>query len=130
MSTVTGDRKVVDQSTHTRWAWVGVVVTPVGVLLALGLGVLIGNLVGLLEGSEVVGTWEDSVPWYTGDDAFKVALMIVPSWLLSLVAPVFGLWHGVRSSRSGSRSGKIAAVIAGVLLALLVGYGLMGLLLF
>jgi hypothetical protein len=29
-----------------------------------------------------------------------------------------------------SRSGKVAAVIAGALLALLVGYGLMGLLLF
>jgi hypothetical protein len=36
----------------------------------------------------------------------------------------------VRSSRSGSRSAKVAAVIAGALLALLVGYGLMGLLLF
>jgi hypothetical protein len=94
------------------------------------LGVLIGSLVGLLEGSEVVGTWEDSVPWYTGDDSLKVALMIIPSWLLSLVAPAFGLWHGVRSSRSGSRSGKVAAAVAGVLLAVLVGYGLMGLLLF
>lgn len=60
----------------------------------------------------------------------KVALMTIPSWLLSLVAPAFGLWHGVRSSRCGSSSGKVAAVVAGILLALLVGYGLMGLLLF
>ena len=104
--------------------------TPVGVLLALGLGVLIGNLVGLLEGGEPVGTWEESVPWYTGNDAQKVALMIIPAWLLSLVAPAFGLWHGVRASRSGSRSGKVAAVIAGVLLTLLAGYGLIGLLMF
>lgn len=130
MSTVLTDRQLVDQSTHTRWAWVGVLLTPVGVLLALGVGVLIGSLVGLLEGGEPVGTWGDSVPWYTGDDAVKVALMIIPSWLLSLVAPAFGLWHGVRSSRSGSRSGKVAAVIAGVLLALLVGFGIVGLLLF
>ncbi|MCU0263966.1 MAG: hypothetical protein MUF09_09910 [Candidatus Nanopelagicales bacterium] len=130
MSTVIADSQLVDQSAHTRWAWAGVLLTPVGVLLALGVGVLIGNLVGLLEGSEVVGPWQDAVPWYTGDDALKVALMVVPSWLLSLVAPAVGLWHGVRSSRSGSRSGKIAAAFAGVLLALLVGYGLMGLLLF
>lgn len=130
MSTVITDRQLVHQSTHTRWAWVGVLLTPVGMLLALGLGVLIGSLVGLLEGGEPVGTWSESVPWYTGDDALKVALMIIPSWLLSLVAPAFGLWHGVRSSRSGSRSGKVAAVIAGVLLALLVGWGLVGLLLF
>jgi hypothetical protein len=130
MSTVTTDRQVVDQSTHTRWAWAGVLLTPVGVLLALGVGVLIGNLVGLVEGGEPVGTWSESVPWYTGDDALKVALMLVPSWLLSLVAPAFGLRHGVLSSRSGSRSGKVAAVIAGVLLALLVGIGLIGLLMF
>ena len=124
MSTVTADRQPVTQPTHTRWAWVGVLLTPVGVLLALGLSVLIGNLVGLLEGGEPVGTWSESVPWYTGDDAVKVALMIIPSWLLSLVAPAFGLWHGVRSSRSGNRSGKVAAVIAGVLLALFVAFGL------
>lgn len=130
MSTVTADRQLVTQSTHTRWAWIGVLLTPVGVLLALGLGVLIGNLLGLLEGGEPVGTWSESVPWYTGDDAVKVALMIIPSWLLSLVAPAFGLWHGVRASRSGSRSGKVAAVIAGVLLALFVGWGLVALLLF
>ena len=130
MSTVTADRQLVTQSTHTRWAWVGVLLTPVGVLLALGLGVLIGNLVGLLEGGEPVGTWSESVPWYTGDDALTVALMIIPSWLLSLVAPAFGLWHGVRASRSGSRSGKVAAVIAGVLLALFVGWGLIALVLF
>jgi invasion protein IalB len=43
MSTVTTDRQLVDQSTHTRWAWVGVLLAPVGVLLALGVGVLIGN---------------------------------------------------------------------------------------
>ena len=130
MSTVITDRQLVHESTHTRWAWVGVLLTPVGVLLALGLGVLIGNLVGLLEGGEPVGTWSESVPWYTGDDALKVALTIIPSWLLSLVAPAFGLWHGVRASRSGSRSGKVAAVIAGVLLALFVGWGLVALLLF
>ena len=91
--------------THTRWAWIGVLLTPVGVLLALGLGVLIGNLLeGLLEGGSR-RMWSESL-WYTGDDAVKVALMIIPSWLLSLVAPAFGLWHGVgavgRSSKKRS----------------------------
>lgn len=66
MSTVTTDRQLVQQSTHSRWAWLGVLLTPVGVLLALGLGVLIGNLLGLLDVTDPVGTWEDSVPWYRG----------------------------------------------------------------
>ena len=53
-------------------------------------------------------------------------VVYVPTSIVVLSAPVFGLANGITAARAGSRSGLLAAVVAGLLAAFLVGMIILG----
>lgn len=101
---------------HTFWAWMGVALTPIAGLLGFGISAVIGYLLDF-EPYEA--------PWWGGDQPWKFPIMVLPALITLMLAPAFGLWHGLKAKRIGSRSGAIAAAIAGALLAIFVAYSLM-----
>ncbi len=97
-----------EQSRWSRWAWVAVALTPVGVLLALVVSFVVAGLldVDLFESSSLT----------FGENTLAYG----PASLVSLIAPVAGLVFGIRAAREGSRSGLVAAVVAGLALVAVI----------
>lgn len=82
MSTITKHPKATREPRHLLWAWLGVVLCP----LCIGLAVVSMNS----HESEVA-------PWWSGQDLKTILLVGVPVAILSLAAPVFAMWHGVKA---------------------------------
>lgn len=101
---------------HTFWAWMGVAFTPVFCLIGFGISAAIAYLLDF-EPYEA--------PWWGGDEAWKFPIMVLPGLITFMLAPAFGLWHGLRARRAGSRSGTVAAAIAATLLVIFAAYALL-----
>lgn len=104
------------QSRDALRAWLGVALAPVGCLLGVGVSALLAYLLEF-EPYEA--------PWWGGDDPWLFPVIVLPALILWMLAPAFGLWHGLRARRAGSGSGTAAAVIAGALLTVFTAYGLL-----
>jgi hypothetical protein len=102
---------------HTFWAWMGVAFTPVLCLIGFGISAVIAYLLDFEPGPA-------DMRWWVADEPWKFPIMVLPALITFMLAPGFGLWHGLRARSAGSRSGTVAAVVAAALLVIFAAYTL------
>jgi hypothetical protein len=101
-----------EHSRWSRWAWVAVLLTPAGVILALVVSFVVAGFldVDLFESSSLT----------FGENTLAYG----PASIVTLIAPTAGLVLGIRAAREGSRSGLVAAIVAGLALVAMIAWSI------
>jgi uncharacterized membrane protein len=102
----TVDPKGQPTSSSARRAWIAVALTPVGVVVAIGIAYAVAGLLGV--------TLDPATPQQTRTFPQNLLCYGVAT-LIVLIAPLAGIVLSLRPARAGSTSGRVALVVSSVL---------------